>query len=45
METKNKQSASWKLSEEEKKKITQRETPQANNYTYKEKIDLLKIKY
>ena len=45
VETKNKQSASWKLSEEEKKKITQRETPQANNYTYKEKIDLLTIKY
>lgn len=45
METKNKQSASWELSEEEKKKTNQREIPQENNYTYKEKIDLLTIKY
>ncbi len=45
MGTENKQSASWELSEEEKKKINQRKTPQANNYTYKEKIDLLTIEY
>ena len=45
METKNKQRASWELSEEQKKKINQKEIPQTNNDTYREKIGLLTREY